>query len=131
MLQLYVQSNTPGSLTHDITPVWTTSAQEELNMTASLAATASVTFNVTANIDISSACTATHDPIETGRVSLTLELTKADIQGLDHLYDWVPQNNKFVTGVDVDCGTGESCSHVDRDVIAPSWPCHRHVISPS
>ena len=69
----------------------------------------SVTYtDITADIDISSACTALHDPVETGTANLILELSEGVVDGLEHQMDCVPNNNKFVTTVNVDCGAGRS-----------------------
>ena len=84
-------------------------------MTDAVAGNSSVTYtDITADIDISSACTASHDPVETGSANLIVELSEGVIDGLEHQIDCVPSNNKFVTSVNVDCSAGRSCRTIMR-----------------
>lgn len=108
-LQLYMQSTSdPDSTRHDITPAVFTRDGHIVNLGVGLDPGVAMEFSsIEAIIDISSACTSTVEPIQTGTNKLILEVALGNQLAMQGLVDAYPENNVWSKDIQVNCQQSE------------------------
>ena len=102
-------SRNPAAILHDITPTEVTATiVQPIDFPEAMKSTTDLNITlVDTYLDISKACEAGRDPIESGPVRLLLEVRAGSNTEISEQVDSVPLNNQVWTEIQVMCGESE------------------------